>query len=352
MPEETAVLDAGTGVDTSTAVDTTSQPVESTASGVVDLSKPAENAQVVDPNDPFAALQSAMDAALPKDDAVDPNAQPPDGQNAAIPEQFQQALEISPFVTSPESVQQAVRAADEVWQVATGQIPARQMLEGFKNTNPEQFQAIVADLKDYLGVTGAQPSPLAELQQANPAAFKQIADFYKATTGKDLGGAPDPNQARLDAIEQRFRQDEENRQTAIINQQVDFARSKASEFIANATKNTFADGLTDRFVAPGTGLLWQKAQQMNIAPDRLTQELLQGNTATLDKLFKAVQKDEIAILKQYNANLIKAHRTLANGVPASKGGAVKAQSANGISSRKDGESDIDYATRLWKEGQK
>ena len=89
---------------------------------------------------------------------------------------------------------------------------------------------------------------------------------------------------------------------------------------------------------------------MQIAPDRLTQELLSGKTETLNKVLKAVQKDEIAVLKQYNANLIKQHRTLANGVPATKGGAVKAPAGSTAPPRKVGESDIAYATRLWESG--
>ena len=136
------------------------------------------------------------------------------------------------------------------------------MLEGFKAQNPAQFPNIVNDLKDYLGVQGTQsnqPSPLDAFKQSNPAEFKQIEDFYKQVTGKDLSGAVDPNQARLTALEQRYAQEQEARQTAVINQQIDSARTKANEFVAGALKNTFADGMGDRYTSPNGGLLWQKA---------------------------------------------------------------------------------------------
>lgn len=298
-----------------------------------------------DPNDPLAALQAAMDAGLGVDDpAPDPNAVV-DPNAAAIPEQFQQALQISEFVKSPETVQQAVRAADEVWKVATGAIPARTMLEGFKNSNPQQYEAIVADLKDYLGASAnpAAANPLAELQTANPAAFKQIADFYKAQTGKDLGGSQDPNQARLDALEARYAKDEQDRQTAQFQQQQQVAHTKGVEFITSKLKGTFAEG-QEAFMLP---LIAQKLGDPNAA----MQEILSGKTGSLEKALAAVKKELAPVIKAFNANLVKQHNALKNTTPATKNapaGAPKGVPAE--MAAKPGETAAEQIDRLVKAG--
>lgn len=346
MAEETAVIDSAP-VDPAPVAD----------AGVPDVSSAPDTAPIPDAtgdsSDPFASLTSAMDSVLPKDDvAADPTLSD-SAQSGEIPEQFAQALTISPYVTSAESVQQAVRAADEVWQVATGKIPARQMLEGFRNQNPAQFESIVADLKDYLGVQGQQAqqaSPLDELKAANPQAFQQIAQYYQQQTGKSLDGPADPREARLQALEKRYQAEEEARNVAQWNQQIETARATATEFLNKTIANTFADGLADRFLTPNGGLLWQKAVSMNIDEGRMLNELRQGKTETLERVWKAVAKDEAAVIRRYNENLVKQHKTLKNAVPAQKGAAVSANNTPGAPARKVGESNVDYAKRLWESG--
>lgn len=338
MADETAVLETPVATETPSSTATVTETPAASTEVPTATTTP-------DQNDPLAALQAAMDAGLGVDDpAVDPNAVV-DPNAAAIPEQFQQALQISEFVKSPETVQQAVRAADEVWKVATGAIPARTMLEGFKSTNPQQYEAIVADLKDYLGASAnpAAANPLAELQTANPAAFKQIADFYRAQTGKDLGGAQDPNQARLDALEARYAKDEQDRQTAQFQQQQQVAHTKGVEFITSKLKGTFAEG-QEAFMLP---LIAQKLGDPNAA----MQEILSGKTGSLEKALAAVKKDLAPVIKAFNANLVKQHNALKNTTPATKNapaGAPKGVPAE--MAAKPGETASEQVARLLKEG--
>jgi len=312
MADETAVVDAGAVTETTAAVETPAVATETPATGTETPVTPAP----VDPNDPMVALQAAMDAQLGTDTPADPNAAPPEGTTPEIPEAFQQALTISEFVTTPESVQQAVRAADEVWQVATGKLPARAMLEGFKNSNPQQYQAIVNDLKDYLGVQAPQNGPLDALKTANPQAYEQLSQWYQQVMGKALDGPPDPREARLADIEKRFAAEEEARQTAVWNQQVESARSKAVEFIQAKTKGTAFEGLDSTLLALA-------GNKVGIPQEQMVQALLSGKTDKLEAAYKAVTAELSGLVKKINANMIKQHRTLANGVPAVKG-------ANGV----------------------
>ena len=312
MADETAVVDAGAVTETTAAVETPAVATETPATGTETPVTPAP----VDPNDPMVALQAAMDAQLGTDTPADPNAAPPEGTTPEIPEAFQQALTISEFVTTPESVQQAVRAADEVWQVATGKLPARAMLEGFKNSNPQQYQAIVNDLKDYLGVQAPQNGPLDALKTANPQAYEQLSQWYQQVMGKALDGPPDPREARLADIEKRFAAEEEARQTAVWNQQVESARSKAVEFIQSKTKGTAFEGLDSTLLALA-------GNKVGIPQEQMVQALLSGKTDKLEAAYKAVTAELSGLVKKINANMIKQHRTLANGVPAVKG-------ANGV----------------------
>lgn len=274
---------------------------------------------ISDPNDPMTALEAAMAAELGDDPPpVDPAA-PVDP--VAVPDAFKQALTISEFVKGPEHMEQAVRAADEVWKVATGQIPARTMLEGFKDTNPQQYQAIVQDLTQYI----------------------------EQVTGKSFGGTPetppDPRDARLSAIEQRFQADEQARQTQAFNQQIGKAREAGMNFLTEKAKGTFLEG-SEQYV-------WQQiGAKADVTPQQMTEMLLTGKTQKLEAAFKAVQKDEATRLKAYNANLIKRHRTLANGVPASKGGAPQGnRNANSeFDAYLPGETSVQYATRQFNKG--
>lgn len=275
-----------------------------------------------DANDPYSLLEQAMRAELGEPATPETpkpgEAKPGEGEPAQVPEQFAAALAMSDYVKSPEQLQIAVSAADEVWKVAAGQLPARTLIEGFKSTNPQQYQAIVQDLTSYI----------------------------EEVTGKKFGDGPalppDPNQARLDAIEQRFAQEETIRQQQAWNQQVAVARTKANEFLSSKVKGTFAEGEEGYLLA-------QIGNKAGIPEQQMVQMLLKGDTAQLEAAYKAVVKDESARLQRYNQNLIKKHRTLSSAVPAVKGGSASTAS-NADLAPKPGETAIQHATRLWNSG--
>ena len=334
-------VEPAAGVPTGATVAAPAPPSTPASTDPTPASTPADPAVSTepvasDPNDPMAALEDAMKGAFPDEPTADPT-QP------AIPEQFQQALSVSEFVKDAETLPRAVAAADEVWKVATGQLPARVILEGFKTANPAQFQAIVNDLTDYLGISGApQASPLAELQQANPEAYQKIAQFYQATTGKALDGSADPREARLSALEQQIAAENDRRSTEQWNQQVTSARSKATEFIASKTKGTFAEG-HDAY------LLAQCAQKVNIPEQEMVNLLLSGRTEKLEAAYKAVVKEEIDRLKAYNKNLVASYRKQRNSVPApgTGGKPVKGDATAEALKALPGENAVQHATRLF-----
>lgn len=320
------------------------EPVAASPEPAADpVAQPTEPADSVDA--PFADLDAAMSAVLPQDEPAQATT---DGQTAQVPEEFQAALSISPFVKDAQTLQQAVLAANEVWSVAAGQIPARNLLEGIKQADPQGYESIVADLKDYLGVQGQQnqaPNPIEALKTANPAVFNAINQYVQQQTGQTLDAPQDPRDARLAALEAKYAEEQQQREIEAHNAQVEAASKKASEFMAQTIKGTFAEGLQDRFLAPGTGLLWLKAMQLNIPADRMQAEILSGKTDTLKKVWSAVQKDEIHALRQYNKNLIAQHKKLANGVPGVKGAKVESKT-NGLPEYKDGETPGQYAVRI------
>lgn len=269
--------------------------------------------------DLFGALEQAMAAELPPDAApVDPNA-PPVAAEPQIPPEFAQALQISDFVREPAHVEQAIRAADEVWKVASGQAPASSMLEGIRSANPQAFESIIQNLVPYI---------------------EQI-------TGQRFGGGepipPDPNQARLDAIEQKIALEEQSRQTQVWNQQVFAAREKAVSFLTEKSKGTFVEGMEQT-------VLQMVGAKAGIPEQQMVEMLLSGKTEKLEAAYKAVTADLAGLVKQMNANLIKKHRTLANAVPAVKGSNGAAAKSDGFDAYLPGETPVQYATRQFNKG--
>lgn len=263
-----------------------------------------------------------MGAALPQD--IDPAAelaaQPGQGDPGAAAEALKPILGLSPFVSKPEMLPQAIKAADEVWRVAAGQLPASQLLEGFRASNPAQFQSIVNNLAGYI----------------------------EQVTGKKFGGEgstpADPMQQRLSAIEQSVQQEQQQRAQAAYQGQVAQAHTKALELITAKTKGTFAEGSEGYLLA-------QCGARAGVGEAEMVQMILSGNTQRLEAAYKNVVADEVKRLKAFNANLIKQSRMLKNAVPAARGAQVNTPAPTGDAPpRKPGESNVEYATRLWNEG--
>jgi hypothetical protein len=256
-----------------------------------------------------------MKAGLPADEPDTTPATPE--QQQAAPE-FQQMLSISPFVKEPQHVEAAIRAADEVWKVASGQMPASQMLEAMRAANPQGFQSV----------------------------FQNLASYVEQVSGKKLGGEPaktdDPVQQRLNAIESQFRQQEETRQNAIVQQQTDAARTVALDTVTKITKGSAFEG-------DETYLLARCAEKINVDQAEMVKMLNRGFTKPLESALKAVQKEETARLSRYNERLIKNYRTLKSAVPGVKGPTPSA-AGTATPAYKDGETATQFATRIWNSG--
>lgn len=267
-------------------------------------------ADAIDPNDPLASLTADIDK-LAAEDAVDLNAPP--AEVGAVPQEFQQALELSPFVTNPAQVQQAVRAADEVWKVASGELGAATLFEGLKGANPQRYQEIVNEAVQYI----------------------------EQVTGKKFGGeaaAADP----VEQLRQEIAADKVAQAQAIQQQQyqgqLNQARGVAEKAVAAALKGTFAEGQEAWF-------LQRCAQVVKMPEQEMVKELNAGNTKPLEAAVKMVRAEEVKRFKQYTDNFIKQRGNLAKSVP---GTAVTPKSAaSAEATMLPGETKTQFATRLW-----
>jgi hypothetical protein len=252
-------------------VDPTAPPADPNA-------PPVDPAQA-DPADPLTAELEKLGKELGDGE------QPPADPNAAIPQEFAQALTISPFVTNAQQMTQAIQAADEVWKVATGQLPARTMLEGFKAANPQGFDACISDLTQYI----------------------------EQVTGKKFGGDAAP----ADPVEQlraELAQKEQAQQEAVQQQQMQRAQVQASnvtfDFVKKALENTYFKGQEDYFARQVVAAMPNR--------DAAMRSILNGDMKPLEAAIKSVKSAEIARWKAYNENFVKKGKTLANSVPATK----------------------------------
>jgi hypothetical protein len=164
-------------------------------------------------------------------------------------------------------------------------------------------------------------------------------------SGKKLGGEPaatdDPVQQRLNAIEKQFQDQEQARQSAIVEQQTTQARTVALEAVTKLAKGTAFEG-------DEAYLLARCAEKTNVDPQEMVNMLLRGFTKPLESALKAVQREETARIKRYNDNLIKNYRTLKNAVPGVKGPAPAA--AKTAPAYQEGETPTQFATRIWNQG--
>lgn len=267
------------------------------------------------PNDAYSLLEQAMQSQLGDENATEGASTP---ETPQIPGGFENALSISEFVREPQHVEQAIRAADEVWRVAAGQQPVTSLLEGMRSANPTGYEKIVRDLIPYI-------------EQITGKKF-----------GADPAAPPDPRDQRLSALEQQYRAEQQQRQQQAYQEQVNVARSIANDFLAQTLKGTFAEG-NEAFV------LAQCAGKAGIPEQQMVQQLLAGNTKPLETALKAVQKEETARLRKYNENLVKQYRTLKTSVPGVKGTGASKGDPNEEAYR-PGETAIEYATRRFNAG--
>jgi hypothetical protein len=210
-----------------------------------------------------------------------------------MPEEVTRALGISDYVKEPAHLENAVNAASQVWDVASGKAPASGLLEGMRASNPAGYEKMIRE---------------------------DIIPYIEHITGQKLGGtgeqqAPDPVaqlQAKIAELE---------RAPQVAAQQ----QAQAAQ-LSKATADTYAklDELAKGTYYEGKGKtlgpeLLKQFSAMKVNPDAVMQEVLKGNTATIEKAFKNIQRERIEDAKAYNKWFIADARAKRNGLPASKG---------------------------------
>lgn len=166
------------------------------------------------------------------------------------------------------------------------------MLEGFRERNPEGFAKIVQE---------------------------SLIPYLEHITGRKLvdpSAAPEadktPEQQRIDAIEQRFQQQEQQRQEA-QNQQIVARYDKVfSEKANEALKGTWMEGKAEQ-------LINQIVPHIPMKYNDAVNAVLSGNTAVIDKAVKAMMAQKEAEGRAYAKWKIAESKTLKAGLPAGKG---------------------------------
>lgn len=211
---------------------------------------------------------------------------------ATIPAEFEQALGISEYVKDASQLQGAITLADAVLKVQNGQAPISGLLENFRAQNEATFvKTVQENLIPYLEhITG--------MKLMDPAAAPQ--------TDKT------PEQQRIDAIEAQFQRQEQERQQAVVQQQVQQAQGVLLQAADNALKGTWLEGKGKDYVA-------QLAPHMGMSEDQAVKALLAGNTAMVDKAVKAMMAQKEAEGRAYAKWKIAESKTLKAGLPAGKG---------------------------------
>lgn len=218
---------------------------------------------------------------------VDPNAAPTE-----VPKEFQEALGISEYVKDATHLAGAVTLADAVLKVQNGQAPISGLLENFRSQNEAGFVKTVQE---------------------------NLIPYIEHITGMKLmdpGAAPQtektPEQQRIDAIEQRFQQQEQQREQVQIQQQVQQAQGVLLQAADNALKGTWLEGKGQEYVA-------QLAPHMGMSEEQAVKALLAGNTAMVDKAVKTMMAQKEAEGRAYAKWKIAESKTLKAGLPAGKG---------------------------------
>lgn len=286
--EDTAVVDAPV-VDAAAPVDST----------------PAADPTLVDPSTATDPKPVDDNEAMWGDLSEEPAQPAADPQ--AIPEAYTKALSVSDYVKQPEHLEQAVRAAQEMWDVQTGKQPVTAILEAFRAGNAQQFEKMF---------------------------LEQLVPYVEQLTGKKLGGAPEPDrpmtvqeyeqrrQADAQRAEQERVQAEQQREQAAFTARAEEAGGKhLATLISNG--NGIFDG--DTFAA--VNAVSAQFRKMGIDAQQAMQKVMAGDFSQLEKAYKAAEKAETLRVKAYSDRIRAKYNTLKNSVPktaASQGTALDA----------------------------
>jgi hypothetical protein len=221
-----------------------------------------------------------------KDEPVaDPNAAPP-----AIPEEFSKALNISEYVKEPAHLERAVQAAQEMWDVQTGKAPATSLLEGLRQSNPQQYEKVM---------------------------LEQIIPYVEQITGKKLGEtAPvDPNspealRAELERIKQQPLIEAQQRE-----QQQYVAKAEAAGGAHLETLIKSGNGIFEGDLAAAVQAVGAQFGKMGLNPQDVMKQVMSGNMTNLEKAYKAAERAETLKAKAYSDRIRARYQTLKNSVP-------------------------------------
>lgn len=263
------------------------EPAAAASDPVADaLADPAAAAPV----DELSAFDKLFGDLKPDDPAaVDPNAPP-----AVVAPEVSRALSVSEYVKDASQLENAVRAADEVFQVQTGKIPAHQMLEGFRARDPQGFEKIVTE---------------------------SLVPYLEHILGKKFGdgaaAAPDPlktMEAKIAELEARPALEAQQRQFQQERQQADTATRTHVDSLIKAGSGIF-DGATDDAISAMAAQLPKLGIDMN----KLMAEVRAGKTENLDRAYKAAERVEMLRVKAMGSRLIARSKALKAAVPPGRG---------------------------------
>jgi hypothetical protein len=294
MADEIIEPAAGTGAVADATGSTTAVTTEPA------VADPAETipATITDPATPAVPDTLAeFDKLFPKEDepaaaVVDPNAPPP-----AVSEAMTKAFAVSEYVKDESQVENAIRAADEVFQVQLGKIPAHQMLEGFRARSPEAFERIVRE---------------------------SLIPYIEHLTGQKLGGAQaaaaDPMatmQAELNHLKGQPQRDEEQRVATANRTEADTATRTHVEGLITKGTGIF-DGATDDAI----NAMAAQLPKLGIDVIKLMNGVRTGAQSAiqdLERAYKAAEKEEMARVKAMGTRLIARSKQIKAALPPGKG---------------------------------
>jgi len=223
---------------------------------------------------------------------VDPNAAP------VIPAEFTKALSISEYVKEAAHVEAAVQTASEVWDVVSGKKSASSLLEAMRSQNPTQYEKSM---------------------------LEDIIPYIEKITGKKLGtseAAPDPvaeMRAELERMKQQpLIERQEREKQELVNRAGQASDAKIAEFIKGG------NGIFDGNHQGAIDAIAAQLPKLGITGDQLMQQVLAGNTANLERAYKAAEKAKTMEVKAYADAVKKRYQTLKGAVPASKGAGAAA----------------------------
>jgi hypothetical protein len=288
------IIDATAG--TSAVADATGNTTAVSTEPAVAAAEPvvADPAAALDPATPAVPdTLSEFDKLFPAEEpaaaaVVDPNAPP------APSEAMVKAFAVSEYVKDESQVENAIRAADEVFQVQLGKIPAHQMLEGFRARSPEAFEKIVRE---------------------------SLIPYIEHLTGQKLGGAAaaaaDPMatmQAEIDRLKGQPQRDAEERTATANKNEADTLTRTHVEGLIKAGTGIFDGATNDAINAMAAQL-----PKLGIEVNKLMADVRAGKLGDLERAYKAAEKEAMLRVKAMGTRLITRSKTLRAALPPGKG---------------------------------